>query len=74
MIGARLLDLMLTTRDKGKDDAAPMCGCTSNRERSGASSRRSSGGDRGGAAQRAAFWPGLSAPGSLTRAATSSRR
>jgi DNA mismatch repair protein MutS len=26
VIGARLLDLTLTTRDKGKDDAVPMCG------------------------------------------------
>src|SRR5262245_26192999 len=26
VIGARLLDLALTTRDKGKDDAVPMCG------------------------------------------------
>ena len=26
VIGARLLDLQLTTRDKGKDDAVPMCG------------------------------------------------
>src|SRR5258708_24948723 len=26
VLGARLLDLVLTTRDKGKDDAVPMCG------------------------------------------------
>src|SRR3954470_3067859 len=26
VIGARLLDLTLTTRDKGRDDAVPMCG------------------------------------------------
>src|SRR5476649_2172732 len=26
VLGARLLDLTLTTRDKGKDDAVPMCG------------------------------------------------
>jgi DNA mismatch repair protein MutS len=26
VVGARLLDLTLTTRDKGKDDAVPMCG------------------------------------------------
>jgi len=26
VVGARLLDLTLTTRDKGKDDAIPMCG------------------------------------------------
>src|SRR5215831_12339023 len=26
VIGARVLDLALTTRDKGKDDAVPMCG------------------------------------------------
>jgi DNA mismatch repair protein MutS len=26
VIGARVLDLTLTTRDKGKDDAVPMCG------------------------------------------------
>jgi DNA mismatch repair protein MutS len=26
VLGARLLDLTLTTRDKGKDDAIPMCG------------------------------------------------
>ena len=26
MLGARLLDLTLTTRDKGKEDAVPMCG------------------------------------------------
>src|SRR3954467_8843336 len=26
VIGARLLDLTLTSRDKGKDDAVPMCG------------------------------------------------
>src|SRR5215475_5972399 len=26
VIGARLLDLTLTTRDKGKEDAVPMCG------------------------------------------------
>jgi len=26
VIGAKLLDLTLTTRDKGKDDAVPMCG------------------------------------------------
>src|SRR5204862_268804 len=26
VIGARLLDLALTTRDKGRDDAVPMCG------------------------------------------------
>src|SRR5258706_5188774 len=26
VVGARLLDLTLTTREKGKDDAVPMCG------------------------------------------------
>src|SRR6266852_6329125 len=26
VLGARLLDLTLTTRDKGRDDAVPMCG------------------------------------------------
>src|SRR3954454_20777239 len=26
VLGSRLLDLTLTTRDKGKDDAVPMCG------------------------------------------------
>src|SRR5581483_8912546 len=26
VLGARLLDLTLTTRDKGKEDAVPMCG------------------------------------------------
>src|SRR5438552_18741938 len=26
VLGARLLDLTLTTRDKGKDDAVPTCG------------------------------------------------
>src|SRR5881398_1193930 len=26
VLGARLLDLTLTSRDKGKDDAVPMCG------------------------------------------------
>ena len=26
VVAARLLDLTLTTRDKGKDDAVPMCG------------------------------------------------
>jgi len=26
VIGSRLLDLTLTTRDKGKEDAVPMCG------------------------------------------------